>query len=284
MYSVLIADEESLERQAIRKMLEYSCPDIGVVLEAVNGAETLEMYCLYKPDIIFCNIKMPGKSGLDIVREIKSKNEDQLVIFLSAYNYFDYAREAISLGVSEYLLKPVENTKVLQIINKLTNILKRRDQQKQEEAEQKRKLALLDEYLAADRTGKRDNEPSVSGEPQFETQAKNMSPRLQRLMKEIGKTINEQYMNVITLDDAASSVNLSSFYFSKVFKQYWGKNFVDYLNEIRYKHACELLCNPKLSIKEVAVASGYSDSNYFSRVFKSMGGATPSEYRNNNLK
>ena len=71
----------------------------------------------------------------------------------------------------------------------------------------------------------------------------------------------------------------NSNYFSKLFKEEAGENFIEYLTRIRIAHAKELLKNPELSIKEICLMSGYSDPNYFSRLFKKQEDVTPSEYR-----
>ena len=74
-------------------------------------------------------------------------------------------------------------------------------------------------------------------------------------------------------------VDISPYYFSKLFKQEVGENFIEYVTGARIKHAQHLLEDSRYSIKEVCVMSGYSDPNYFSRIFKKYEGMTPSEYR-----
>ena len=91
--------------------------------------------------------------------------------------------------------------------------------------------------------------------------------------------IQENYSKDISLDDVSGLVNISPYYFSKLFKQETGKNFIEYLTEIRLKNARELLQDSRLSIKEICAQSGYSDPNYFSRIFKKYEGVTPSEFR-----
>jgi len=68
-----------------------------------------------------------------------------------------------------------------------------------------------------------------------------------------------------------------------MFKLYWGKSFTDYLNEVRICRACKMLEDPALSIKEIAALCGFSNSNYFSRVFKQCRNLTPGEWRSNIL-
>ena len=91
--------------------------------------------------------------------------------------------------------------------------------------------------------------------------------------------IDQNFSRELSLDDVSRSVNISPYYFSKLFKEESGENFIEYLTKVRIAHAKELLKNPELSIKEICVMSGYSDPNYFSRIFKKQEDVTPSEYR-----
>lgn len=91
--------------------------------------------------------------------------------------------------------------------------------------------------------------------------------------------IDENFAKDLSLDDVSRIVDISPYYFSKLFKEKSGENFIEYLTRVRIRHAKELLKNPELSIKEICLMSGYSDPNYFSRIFKKQEDVTPSEYR-----
>jgi len=91
--------------------------------------------------------------------------------------------------------------------------------------------------------------------------------------------MEQNYASDLTLDDMSKIANMSPYYFSKIFKEDTGTNFVDYLNGLRIQHAQELLKDSTYSIKEICALSGYSDPNYFSRVFKKRMDMTPKEYR-----
>jgi two-component system response regulator YesN len=83
----------------------------------------------------------------------------------------------------------------------------------------------------------------------------------------------------ISLDDVSREVNISPYYFSKIFKEETGENFIDYLTNIRIDKAKELLANSDLSMKEICGKVGYSDPNYFSRSFKKNVGVTPTDFK-----
>jgi two-component system response regulator YesN len=91
--------------------------------------------------------------------------------------------------------------------------------------------------------------------------------------------IEINYKKDISLDDVSRTVDISPYYFSKLFKEETGENFIDYLTNIRIEKAKSLLKNSDLSIKNICVDTGYSDPNYFSRIFKKLVGVTPTEYR-----
>jgi two-component system response regulator YesN len=87
----------------------------------------------------------------------------------------------------------------------------------------------------------------------------------------------------ISLDDVSRVVNVSPYYFSKLFKEATGENFIEYLTNIRINKAKELLLNSDYSMKELCSMCGYQDPNYFSRTFKKNVGLTPTEYKEKNV-
>ena len=83
------------------------------------------------------------------------------------------------------------------------------------------------------------------------------------------------------MQEAAEEMGYSDAYFSKLFKQYFNQNFTAYLTEYRIKKAKELLGNTNNSIKDISRMVGYTDSNYFAKIFKRIVGEIPSKYREN---
>lgn len=99
------------------------------------------------------------------------------------------------------------------------------------------------------------------------------------IIKKAKEYINQRFMKDISLDEVSREVDISSYYFSKLFKGETGENFIEYLTRIRMDKARELLQSKEFSIKQICVLVGYSDPNYFSRIFKKSIGITPTEYR-----
>lgn len=91
--------------------------------------------------------------------------------------------------------------------------------------------------------------------------------------------IQENFSKDISLDEVSGQVNISPYYFSKIFKEETGENFIEYLTRTRIEKAKEFLKQPEVSVKEAGVKSGYTDPNYFSRIFKKQTDMTPSEFK-----
>ncbi|MBC7325574.1 MAG: response regulator [Moorella sp. (in: Bacteria)] len=117
--SILLVDDEPLERQAIRFFLTRERPGYRVAGEAGNGIEAVNLAASLRPDIVFLDIKMPGMDGLTAGREIRALLPEARLIFVTAYGEFDYAREAVSLGASKYLLKPVDGEEMIALLDEL---------------------------------------------------------------------------------------------------------------------------------------------------------------------
>ncbi len=105
MLKVMIVDDERIIRYGIISMVHWEELGLKLVAEAAEGSEGYELFLQKRPDIVITDLKMPGLSGLEMVRKIKEVDENTKFIILSGYEDFSYAKEAIHLGVSEYLLK-----------------------------------------------------------------------------------------------------------------------------------------------------------------------------------
>lgn len=99
------------------------------------------------------------------------------------------------------------------------------------------------------------------------------------VIKKAKEYIELNYAKDIDLDEVSKYLQISSYYFSKIFKKKTGKNFIEYLTQIRLEHAKILLNNSSMSMKEICMEVGYSDANYFSRTFKKNVGLSPTEYK-----
>jgi len=119
MYSLLIADDEALEREGLELMIRHIFPDTFRFLHAENGRKAIQVAEEEQPDFIFMDIKMPGIQGLEAVRQISAKHPLTKIVMITAHDYFSYAKEGLALGVKEYLLKPARREEVLEVLKLL---------------------------------------------------------------------------------------------------------------------------------------------------------------------
>ena len=114
---VLIVEDEVRIRDGIRKLLNRIDEEFEIIEEASNGREGVELWEQIHPDLIITDIQMPEMDGLEMLSEISKRSESFKAIVLSAYSEFEYARGAMKLGVTEYLIKPINLTDFSQAIN-----------------------------------------------------------------------------------------------------------------------------------------------------------------------
>ena len=485
MYRILLADDEGIMLESLKKIIETEYGNECEIHCAKSGRVVVEMAQAYSPDICFMDIQMPGISGIQAIREIQKFNSSAVFVIITAYDKFNYAKEAVNLGVQEFLTKPVNKKVILETCAKMMAKVDQIRQKRSDDLLIREKLEtvvpmiesgyinnillqddfvtyqdnytqLLDirqkygymmviEFGDSMENGVLSNAvgasvkankfystfreiaqgffeclvgpimgnrivllvPYENAKEDYEdrvaivTRARNMVHKFENRIdsmfrcgigrvKELGSVkesfkeavvalresishvvhiedvpaaqkydgeyprdleiryqkrilekdaagtlkynvnsrrsyiwelqsctdienlkkwfldktreictklenskekeagsiidrakeyINENFRRDISLDDVSREVDISPYYFSKLFKQETGKNFIEYLTEIRLKNARELLQDSRLSIKEICAQSGYSDPNYFSRIFKKYEGVTPSEFR-----
>lgn len=116
MYKMLLVDDEYLVRKGISETIDWNSYDIEIVATAVNGQDGLEKVETYHPDIIVSDIKMPVLDGMGLVSTLYDKNYDGIIIMLSGYNEFEYAKTTLEKGVFKYLLKPIDNDELVSVV------------------------------------------------------------------------------------------------------------------------------------------------------------------------
>lgn len=416
MLKILIADDEKYERDSVITIIQENFKDKLSVSEAKNGREAIEISEQVRPEIVIMDIKMPGINGIKAIEEIKKISPNTYFIMLTAYDYFDFAVEAVRLNVKEYLLKPFGRTELISKINDSIERVEKERAKRKSDIENEEKInnliGILENelsysiinntldsidfnmymrYLNLDfNTGfsiiikilygleKKEFKRSIGqyineflklrykviGTFRFTEdlvyflQIKDYGNRNEDVIENIKiasdiKREVERYFNIpikigigncysginlmnksyeeasdavkyhsengiihinningnvynknqgtegnkiklfkkveqyivdnmkedLDLESISNNFNLSPYYFSRSFKEVMGCNLSDYINTIRIKKAKELLKKNVMSIKEIGYEVGYSDPNYFSKVFKKYEGYTPTVYK-----
>lgn len=133
MIKLLIVDDEPVERDAIRLMVNTSLSNIEVVGEANNGFDAVKLFNQLNPDIVIIDIQMPGMNGLEAIQEMLKSGSRVKFIVVTSYSKFEYAQSAVKLGVKDFLLKPTSVDELITTLNKVTQEieqLKREDDSK----------------------------------------------------------------------------------------------------------------------------------------------------------
>ncbi|WP_026523750.1 helix-turn-helix domain-containing protein [Butyrivibrio sp. MB2005] len=118
MYRIMLADDEGIVIDSLKFIIEKEFGDTCQVEFAKTGRSVIELAERFRPDIAIMDIHMPGINGIDAMKEIKQFSANTVFIVMSAYDKFDYAKEAIKLGVLEYINKPMDRMKIITVIKK----------------------------------------------------------------------------------------------------------------------------------------------------------------------
>lgn len=256
MYKVVIIDDEPIIVEGLSKTIDWKSLDCEVVGSAENGLKGIELIRKVRPDILISDICMPGLDGLKMIAALKSQFPDMQITILTGYREFEYAREAISLGVTRFLLKPSKMDELLEAVNTMRDRL------------------ATSSYDAAEHQniGKDSDLSGDSACP--DSEANNF------IVKNALAYMQAHYKEKLLLSDVADEIYVSQWHLSKLLNKETGQNFSELLGKIRIEKAKELLKDPSLRICDIAEEVGFQDLPHFSRVFKKIEGVSANEYRN----
>ncbi|HHV32811.1 MAG TPA: response regulator [Clostridiales bacterium] len=250
MYKVVIIDDEDIIVEGLKKVVnweKYGCEVAGTASDARSGARVIRET---RPDILFTDIKMPEMDGLTMLAGLKGEFPEMQIAVLTGYRDFEYAKRAIHLGVSRYLLKPSKMGELEEALQFMTETL-----------------------------GKLHGEPQKPKEGPVE-EAQNGNAANSFIVRSALKYIETHYAEKLTLTEVAEKNYVSQWYLSKLLNKYTGKSFCDLLNQTRISKAEKLLEDPSLKIHEISDMLGFNDVTHFSKIFKKIKQVSPNEYRN----
>ncbi|CAK7087278.1 MAG: putative response regulatory protein [Enterocloster aldenensis] len=296
MLRLLIADDEVIERKVLYKTLQKNVGDQCVIFQAENGRQALRVYEEEKIQIAILDIEMPGINGIEAAQKIREKDKECCIIFLTAFDEFSYAKKAITVRALDYLLKPYDEQELMLVVEEAMRLAAEFQANRQEAGYQANRPASgyqasrpASGYQASrPASGHQASQPAGPGQknelpetglPVGDDMEDGGQVRLSKVTEIISHYIETNYMYDISMQDLARHMNYSEAYFCKLFKQCFNKNFTSYLTEYRVVEAKRMLAMPTVNVKDIGRAVGYSDSNYFAKVFKRITGQSPTEYR-----
>ncbi|QMW80168.1 response regulator [Blautia producta] len=238
---ILIAEDEKRASRGLRNLIMMVSDKHEIVGEAADGKEAFELMKLLEPDVVFTDIKMPYMDGISLIRAARAQDMKIKFVIISAYEEFELARQAISLGVTDYLVKPLVPEDIEDIIHRL------------------------------------EENSSITWDKE-NRDLKSRYPNAHPLILKAMHIIECSYASKISQKDLAADLGVSAEYFSYLFGRDIGENFSRFLRRYRIEKAQELLLEGNISKDEVLYSVGFSDPKYFNKCFKEETGVNVTEF------
>lgn len=243
MYRVLIVEDDRTNRLFYRKLSVWQQEGFEISAEAGNGREALDLLEGRDFDVFLVDVMMPVMNGLDFLRELKKRNVGGIRIIASNYNEFDYVRQGMQLGASDYLLKPVTEEALEECLQNI----------RQELAASQ--LPALTERIFRD------------------CGADITAGFVQKLITYFSSHTD------INLSDISEEFKLSPDYFGRLFKRQMQENFNAFVLRYKMEYARCLLSETEDRVYEISEKLGYKTADYFTKLFREYTGMTPVQYR-----
>ena len=233
-------------------------PEIFTDQWATNGKEAAAGE--KERQIIIMDISMPELNGVEAAEKIRSMDEDCIIVFLTAYDEFSYAKRAIVIRALDYLLKPCDEEELTAVMEEAMRLTDKAVENK------KNSSGSGEEKTEAEKEAEKRKE-QWPWNPDAEPPKDPETERVNQVAEKIRTYIRENYMNEISMQDAARQFNYSDAYFCKLFTVL-DQNFTTYLTNFRINEARKWIIKKDRNIRCERWHEGYYDSNYFAKVFK----------------
>ncbi len=256
MYGLIIVDDEDIILDGLSQYIDWNNLGFSLLGTANTIAQAQELVENHRVAVVLTDLHLEDESGLDLISSLRKEHPHIKCVILSGYGEFQYAQQALRLDVFDFLTKPVEFHLLYETFQKLYTLLEQAP------------------------TPEPPRPPSGEGEG-YLAEVDEMISHLDSsdVVEQIKEYIGEHYMENITLQSLSDQFFLHPIYLSKLFKSKTGENFIDYLTTVRYTVAKKLLEESTLKVYEIGDLCGYKSPKYFSKIFKTLSGHTPKEYR-----
>lgn len=243
MYRVLIVEDDRTNQMLYQKMKVWEEEGFVIAAQAFNGKDALGLLETQKFDLYLVDVMMPVMNGLEFLGKLKENGITSPRIIASNYNEFDYVRQGMKLGASDYLLKPITEEELREC---LINVREELDERKEESiTEEIFRICGADTSLGFTK----------------------------KVMTYFSEHVD------LNLKDISEAFLLSSDYFGRLFKRQMNENFNTFAMRYKMEYAKYLLTNTDDRIYEISDRLGYKTTDYFTKIFKDYTGETPAQYR-----
>ncbi|MGG6309295.1 response regulator transcription factor [Paenibacillus macerans] len=283
MWKVLLVEDEVFVRESVREIIAWEELGFTVAGEAGNGGEALDMIRRDPPDLVLADIVMPEMDGVELLRRTREEGYRSRFIMLTCIGEFEYVRQAMEYGASNYILKLSMSVNSLRdTLRKVSAELARdgagttgADPDRGGSGADMREAGGAGEGPQAEAPGRQtaSSSPGPAG-----TEAGVSHPEVCKIIAYIA----ENYPQDITVKSMAQYVMMGENYVSALFKKKTGQTLIHYLHRVRVEKAMEYLLHTDLPVHEIGHRVGFLNDNYFIKIFKRLTQQTPSRYRQGN--
>jgi len=266
MYNILLVDDDRVVRYHLKKMNLWNENGFAISDEAVDGYEALKKISIYHFDFAIVDIKMPRIDGIEFLKELRENQTDLCVVFMSGYSDFAYTRQGIVLGAFDYILKPVDEKSISDLLPRAKLYL---DNKNKESTLYEKVAGLIDERL----------DISCLSQEMASVVEKLHMDHEDSLVRRLCQYVLLHSDEKTSLESAAAELGFSSSHLGRLFKQKTGEGFIEYVTKVKMERAKALLKTGKYKNYEISNILGYSEVDYFSCLFKKYAGITPTDYR-----
>lgn len=241
---IIVIEDEKYTRKSLIRLIKQLDNSFDVIGEADNGLDGMMLIKTLRPDVVITDIVMPRIEGLDMIELLGPSAENIHFLVISGYADFELAKRAVRLPVTDYILKPITVEQLLKALKNIESQINRKTENTENEVNSE--YSDITNYFC--------------------------------------KSIEKNFSKNLYLEDLAHELKITPEYAGNIFKKEYGQSFSAALGTRRISEAKKLLSSTNYKIYEVAFMSGYTDVQYFCRVFKKHTGMSAKQYARRNAK
>lgn len=235
MYTAYLVDDEELILDEFIRTIPWMDNGFEIIGYNTNPQIAIIEIESLKPDVVFCDLKMIGMDGNELIKTLKAHGSDSEYVMISAYDSFENVRAFFQQSGFDYVLKPVQLDDIQMVLERLV-------------------LRLNEKKPIVTQTAEGTEHSYFDGMIAY---------------------IDENFASKITLDMLAKKFGFSKNYICNLFSKYYHTSLTCYLTEKRMTHAKQLLKDKNRLLKDIAIECGYSEYVQFYKVFKEYYGLSP---------
>ncbi len=267
LLKIVLVEDEFYIRETLKRVIDWKTEGCEIVDEAASGKQAIDKIRKQHPDLILLDINLPDINGFEVIERLKQEGEKAKIIIITGYDTFEFAKKAISYGVTDYILKPV-------MAAELINVIRRVSARTREEKKEKMAFQQLTDDIC--RLIPLVDAKTLKNNQQLAPEQESKHGLIRKIKQFVEENIGNEELNV---DYVSKKLFLNTSYLSHVFKKETEQGLREYIYALRMNHAYDIAVNSEKSLEEIAEEVGYKDAAYFGKCFKKYYGVSISNIR-----